>query len=243
MSHALDVFGVSLVALSVIGSIVTNAVVGRSIGAVSRERNTAATPSEGAFAIWGLIYFLVMASVVFQFWRPLPFASNMAMAISFAAAAAWVPVFVTNTPPNLVVASLLLAVSFVSALVSIVVGKNWTTGGDQASIVRHLLIDAGYSLYTGWLLVATTLGVAIAAGAFGNDLPFATLFVPGTLVCLIAVLLGDPVLTLPLVWATLFQKAPPKTQQAFLLLLLLLGETGSIVRFSLNVMHARNNSS
>lgn len=215
-----DRISVGFLSLSVCVSLISNFAFGSNIGAVSRERDTSLTPSNLAFSIWGVIYSWIVVAIAYQVWYPLPVSPNVCMGISFLLSALWVPTFSSNTRLGILSSSVILVSAFSFALAAVLLSQGW-----KPPILRTLCVDAAFSLYTGWLLVASTLAVLISLKELGTQTFYLSyLFVPSLIAMGVAVPTKNPVLLLPLLWAVALQKDPPKIMQGVLLFLLLLAE-------------------
>jgi len=219
--------GVILLALCIAASLASNAAYGSTIGSVSAQHAAAITPASSAFAIWGVIYAVLAVGVVVQIRTPLPPPSNVFMALSFVLVALWVPVFVANTPRSIVVSGMLLALASTCAMMAIVSGQCWTNETSASS----LLVDTGFSLYTGWLIVATGLSVGVAVEKYGVSVPLEFLFIPVFVGLVFAIGVGDPVILLPVAWAVFrLENEPWHPTRSSMIVLLALGEVAGVFR-------------
>jgi translocator protein len=181
---------------------------GRTTGEVSARFPTLVTPAGYAFGIWAAIYLGLVVFVLFQArtsehhnprlhaaepWFVLSCALNVSWLL------AWHHLRVTE--------SLVLMLGLLGSLV--MVYRRLGTGRVPVARAEHLAVRWPFSLYLGWITVATAANVAIAlraAGWGGWGIPF-PIWALGVLAVLggvgLAVLLDrrDPVFPLVLVWA------------------------------------------
>ena len=214
MDHGWVVLGASLL-LSLTSSARSK------VGTASRDRAIPLTPMKVAFSIWIFIYILILVSYFYQMWNVLPRWSNYAQAASFFLSALWTEVFVRKESWVPAIACLLLIATCVFSLLAAIWGNTWT---DDSTWTQKLCVDAGYSLYSGWLLVASTLAIVNWAKDYTSNIPFSSLAAPIVLGIGVACARRDTVLLLPLLWAIALQESPPRKQQVVLLFVLLMGE-------------------
>jgi translocator protein len=183
-------------------------IAGRTTGEVSARFPTLVTPAGYAFGIWALIYVGLVAFVLFQarapqHHNPRLHAADPWFLLSCALNVAWLLAW-----HHMRVAESLL-VMFVLLGSLIMVYRRLGIGRVPVSRAEHLAVRWPFSLYLGWITVATVANVAIAlqaAGWGGWGIPF-PVWALGVLAVLggvgLAVLLDrrDPVFPLVLVWA------------------------------------------
>lgn len=172
------------------------------IGVATDAYRLSYTPSGGAFSIWGLIFPSLVAFGVEQRKDPVPAAANWLLCASLLLSSAWAILFSRNTKPYVTAASIVLAVSAaVSCASTALVGPKG--GGGWSSAV--LTIEAPSCLYSGWLLLAATLGAGIVSKAYGGTpVSEQVLFLPVAIGVLLSVLLKLPFLLAPVLWGLLF---------------------------------------
>ena len=191
-----------LIGGGILASLASNALFGRSIGAVSGDRSLDITPRSPAFGIWGVIYTLLVICVVYiARGRALPSRGfAYALGASLVLSAIWVPAFVRNTPGSLLAASLTLWFALAAALVAVHLAGPLPSDAAQAVAVQG---SAG--LYAGWLCCAAVLGTGIAMKAQNISLPSWSLFALALGVSLLSVITRNPVLAVPAIWAIAWQ--------------------------------------
>lgn len=214
------------VAASLGASVLSGVATGTSIGAVSAERRLDITPRSGAFSIWGPIYTLLVASVVYAARQPVPLTPAVLVAAAEALSAVWVGLFLTNTPASLVAAAV--------ALIAAAAAGVWATVSAgplslAAPWTRTLCVDVSFGLFAGWLCCAAVLGVGIALRAYGAATPRWVLLVLAALVATAAVVGRNPVLALPCAWALAWQTRITSTEAAGIVLCVG-GAAGALLR-------------
>lgn len=200
----------ALNALSFVGTLATNGVVGSKIGKVSRSYPNNIVPDGWAFAIWGIIYTLVFCFVLYQAWCPTPAASSLVTRVgpcfilSNLSSSLWVLVFVQGTP-----FAVGASCPFLFLLLASLMGLQFRIGAwrEERTLTQLLLFDVTFSIYAGWASVASIVNCAAAGVANGwtaNGSAWSVVMMSvATLVNLLV--LGrrrDPVFPLVLVWAT-----------------------------------------
>lgn len=197
--------GVSWEVLACVATCVLTSSLSR-IGVASDAYRLPYTPSGGAFSIWGLIFPSLVAFGVEQRKDPVPRAANWLLCASLLLSSAWAVLFSRNTKPYVTAASAVLAVSAAASCASTaLVGPKGASGGGWSSSV--LTIEAPSCLYSGWLLLAATLGAGIVSKAYGEftqPLSEQILYAPVAIGVLLSVLLKLPFLLAPVLWGLLF---------------------------------------
>ena len=141
---------------------------GQTTGEVSAKYPTLFTPAGFTFGIWGLIYLLLAAFVI---WQALPAQRNNAKISAISglfiancvANAAWIFVWHYDLlwlSVFLMIAILLTLVQIYSAL---------TAAGPPASATEWVLLRLPFSVYTGWITVATIANLSCLQYAMGWD--------------------------------------------------------------------------
>jgi benzodiazapine receptor len=141
---------------------------GQTTGEISAKYPSLFTPAGFTFSIWGLIYTLLIA---FLIWQALPgqrsnkkIASISTLFVANCAAnAAWI--FVWHY--DLLWLSLLLMACILLTLVQIY--RRLDAAGPAASIAELILLRLPFSLYTGWITVATIANISCVQFAMGWD--------------------------------------------------------------------------
>jgi len=153
------------------------------IGTVSRLYPTKITPAGPAFSIWGIIYSLQGAFIVYQCcaWPAKDNAQfQHKLGIWFAATCLfnclWIVVFVQGTVAAVWISSVFLFAMLACLLKLYLNCGLWTTprhgwGDDNfaAHVVHMLLFDAQFSLYAGWVTVACIVNATVALTTTGWD--------------------------------------------------------------------------
>ena len=139
---------------------------GRQMGDVACAWRVSYSPSRNAFSIWGLIFAWLLASVIEQLMVSLGFDSayaasswnNMLAGVGLAAAGCWVVVFGCSRHEGrragLVISALFLLASTSCAVGASVLECSWR-GVDP---LRVLFVGVPFSLFAGWMCVASALG-------------------------------------------------------------------------------------
>jgi benzodiazapine receptor len=141
---------------------------GQNTGEISAKYPSLFTPAGFTFSIWGLIYTLLLAFVI---WQALPGQRNNKKIASIstlfiancAANAAWI--FAWHY--DLLWLSLLLMGCILLTLVQIY--RALEAAGPAASIVEWFLLHLPFSIYTGWITVATIANISCVQVAMGWD--------------------------------------------------------------------------
>lgn len=181
---------------------------GQTTGEISAKYPTLFTPSGSTFAIWGLIYLTVTAFIVYQ---ALPAQrSNQTIAnigllfkANCLANAAWI--FAWHY--DLLWLSLLLMAFILFSLVQIY--RSLLAAGVATSIVEWLCLRLPFSLYTGWITVATIANLSCVqfamgwddAGLSALDWTLLKLALAGAIGASVVLRLGDIAYVLVIAWA------------------------------------------
>lgn len=136
-------------------------IAGRTPADVSAMFPTLFTPAGYTFAIWGIIYLLLIGFVVYQasFWNketPAFFQKiGWLFVLSCVANAAWLPVFHNLQIGLAMVIMLLLLASLLVIYLRLDVGKS------AAFPAERWLVQLPFSVYLGWITVATIANASI----------------------------------------------------------------------------------
>lgn len=180
-----------LVGTGLVATLVSGAVWGGEIGAVSRERPTSITPRDAAFGIWGVIYTLLAASTIYVATSPhrrtttVPWWAAL-VATSEVLAALWIPLF--SQSRAFVLSACVLCAACVAATAAL-------------STMPPLFLEVATSMFAGWLWCAAALGVVLALPSSPKAVLVALAFVVGG----VAVGLRAPALIAPCAWLLLMQ--------------------------------------
>jgi hypothetical protein len=171
--------------LALAGAIVMNALAsilplnGRTTGEISDSFNLVFVPAGYVFSIWGLIYLAALGFAVFQALpsqqsNPRVAATGWWFALSCAANGLWIVFWHYGLYPLTLVAMLTLLVS----LIAIYIRVNPASAGQTAvDAPTRWLVQAPFSLYLGWVSVATIANVSsllVSLGWNGGGLSPAT---------------------------------------------------------------------
>ncbi|GMI06028.1 hypothetical protein TrRE_jg12494, partial [Triparma retinervis] len=157
---------------------------GKSIGEISDEYNSYFTPGGGAFGIWSFIYILMTGFVGYQHFylatgrgiSAAPAAVRSVLvddvgnmfALSCFLNAGWIIVFTAGTTAAMVISSLVLF-SLLSALLSVYASVKVRSATTELPPACKVVVDVLFSVYAGWVAVASIVGVAVAIIALGFD--------------------------------------------------------------------------
>lgn len=158
-------------AVAFVGTLVVNGLAGSTtlIGGtntatVSNDVPTLFTPAGSTFAIWGVIYLLVAAYVVYS----LHFARKKSAILKAETIDAITPLFTASSLINIAwifawqYKVFWLAVILIIALL-VTLGQIVSLLRDkQFSLVERVVVKAPFSIYFGWLTVATVANISIA---------------------------------------------------------------------------------
>ncbi len=173
MQRPVSDWGGNLVAFAfvILLNVLSNAlpINGQTMPEISAKYPSLFTPAGFAFSIWGVIYLLLLGFVIYQ---ALPAQRTSAalsgigkwFKINCAANALWIVVW----HYDLLVISLLLMLVILATLVMIY--RELLKRIDDAGIVQHLSLYLPFSLYTGWITIATIANISVLQTANGwND--------------------------------------------------------------------------
>ncbi|MNC17212.1 hypothetical protein D3C75_650850 [compost metagenome] len=140
---------------------------GNSTGEISDKYHTSITPAGYAFSIWGLIYLLLAGFIVYQF-RSKPASVQLVKSISIpfiiscAANMTWLLLW------HYLQIELSLAAMLV-LLASLIVIYRQTAGLTSPTPGQGWLVKLPFSIYLGWISVATIVNVSIVLKKNGWD--------------------------------------------------------------------------
>lgn len=214
-SKAADTLRQALVLLAAIATVIFNGISqslpigGRTSADISNMYTTFFTPANYAFAIWGVIYTLLLLYGVYQALpsqRANPYMRKIGwlFILSCLLNVAWITLFQYDQ----ILISAGVIVAFLLTLIAIYVRLD--SGRANASTAERLLLHLPFSVYLGWLSVATIANVSVLGVAqnWGNLLGIAApiwaaiMLVVATLLGLImAVTRRDVAYVLVFVWA------------------------------------------
>lgn len=141
---------------------------GQSMPEISAKYPALFTPAGYTFSIWGVIYLALLGFVV---WQALPAQRDNAQVRAIS------PWFKVNCIANALwlvawhydrlVVSMLLMLLILATL--IVIYSILIRDIERAPFLQHLTLYLPFSLYTGWIVVATLANASILQNAFGWD--------------------------------------------------------------------------
>jgi len=144
---------------------------GQTTGAISDQYVSMFTPAGFTFAIWGVIYLALLGFIIRQFWnRPGEAAPIFKIRIPFlvncVANAAWILAWHYDQ----LILSMLIMVVILWTLIQI----NLILRAESTlmSTWGYLLIVLPFSIYFGWITVATIANVSVLQSAFGLNEAF-----------------------------------------------------------------------
>ena len=214
-SKRIDILRQIMVLLATIATVVFNGIsqslpiAGRTSADISNQYTTFFTPANYAFAIWGVIYLLLIGYGIYQALpsqRENPIARKIGwlFILSCILNCTWITVFQSNQ----ILVSVIVIVAFLLTLIAIYVRLD--IGRAQVSTADRWLLHLPFSVYLGWLSVATIANISVLGVAqqwgdlFGIAAPAwaAIMLVVAALVGLvIAITRRDVAYVLVFVWA------------------------------------------
>jgi len=181
---------------------------GQTTGQISAKYESLFTPAGYAFSIWGLIY---LGLLIYAIYQALPAQrQNVALAsinkpflLNCAANSVWI--FAWHY--DFVVVSLLLMFVILGTLISIY--RKLGIANGPASRSRRLFVHLPFSIYTGWITVATIANISAvqtglgwdAAGLSAIDWTLIKLAVAGAIAAIVVLRRGDVAYGLVVAWA------------------------------------------
>ncbi len=175
-SKSADLLRQAAVVLATIATIAYNGVSqalpvgGRTSADVSNQYTTYFTPANYAFSIWGVIYLLLAAFTVYQALpdqREAPSLRRIGWlyVLSCVFNCAWITLF----QYDLILPSVAVIVAFLLTLIAIYLRLH--DGRAASSTAERWLVRLPFSVYLGWLSVATIANVAVFGVAQNWDAP------------------------------------------------------------------------
>ncbi|MDX2230626.1 MAG: tryptophan-rich sensory protein [Leptolyngbyaceae cyanobacterium bins.349] len=166
---------------AILGSFVVNAISnirplnGESIGQISNTQfaNVLITPANYAFAIWGVIYLGLIGFAAYQFLPPRQQHSELKrisylLVLACVAQAAWVYLFLARLFALSVVAMVVILLCLIGIYQALDRGPARPFGRDRTpSPQDRWLLRIPFSVYLGWIAVATIVNVALALYSAG----------------------------------------------------------------------------
>lgn len=222
-------------ALVVILNVLSNAlpINNQTMPEISARYPSLFTPAGFTFSIWGVIYLALLGFVVYQ---ALPSQRNNQVIAGFSrwfqmncvANAAWIVVW----HYDLLALSLLLM--FVILVTLVLIYRSLAAVIETATFAQHLVLYLPFSLYTGWITVATIANISVLQIAYGWEAvglsavswTLLKLAAAGAIGATVVLRLRDPVFVLVIAWAaygiSVMQSASPAVSGAATTLSLLM---------------------
>ena len=183
---------------------------GLNIGEIANTilQDVLITPANYAFAIWGLIYLGLIAYGIYQL-RPTVHGNPTIRRVDFLliiacfAQVAWVYLFTLRLFWLSVVAMLIILLSLIRAYLHLNIGR------EQVSRQRRWMAHVPFSVYLGWISVATIVNIASALYISGWDgwgisaagWTVVMLVVGAAIGAIVAIQRADVAFTLVFIWA------------------------------------------
>jgi len=205
---------------------------GQSMPEISANYPSLFTPAGFTFSIWGVIYLSLLVFVIFQA-LPAQRSSSRIVAISLyfkvncVANALWIVAW----HYDLLAISLLLM--FVILATLFLIYRSLLRQIDSSTRLQHVALHLPFSLYTGWITVASIANVSVlqthykwdAAGLTVLQWTYVKLAIAGAIGAFAVLRLRDPVFVLVIAWAaygiSVMQSATPEISGAAMTLSLL----------------------
>jgi len=183
---------------------------GLNIGEIANTilQGVQVTPANYAFAIWGLIYIGLIAYGIYQI-RPTQRGNptirrvDSLLIIACIAQIAWIYLFTLRLFWLSVVAILAILLPLIGAYLQLNIGR------EQVSRERRWMVHVPFSVYLGWISVATIVNIASALYTWGWDgwgisaagWTVFMLVVGATIGAIVAIQRADVAFTLVFIWA------------------------------------------
>jgi benzodiazapine receptor len=175
---------------------------------VSDMYPTLVTPAGFTFAIWGVIYTLLALFVVYQAFptnRDKPFLSQVGLLFGLSSVCNVCWLFLWHY--DLITYSLVLMLALLASL--ILIYRRLDIGRAAVSLKERALVHLPFSVYLGWISIATIANVSVALTAVGwdgwgiPDATWAVVIIAVALVLTLAILATrkDVAFSLVVVWA------------------------------------------
>ncbi len=206
----LQVINVVTFAITILANLLSNILrfEGKNIGEISDLYPTLVTPAGYVFAIWGVIYSLLLIFTVYQALpkqQEEPFIPRISylFAVSNVVNSVWLLLWLSEE------ITLSLALMFVLLASLIAIYVRLQIGRSEASSQERRYVHLPFSVYLGWITVATIANVAAAlvavnwAGGGISATGWAIILLSITIVVTLAVIFtrGDIAYSLVIVWA------------------------------------------
>lgn len=209
---------VSIIAVFVVNGIASSGMLGRSTGELSDLYPVLITPAGYAFSIWGLIYALLAAFMIYQLLpstyasRPINEAITFLVPVNAAMNIGWIFAWHYQTPGTLWLSIVFMLGIWIS-LATIYYRLIMFT--PAKSYVDYICINLPFSLYLGWINVASILNAFIVFGGYVtpktdaatvsliHGLSIAALACVALAVTAVAIIRRDPVIAFVFTWAAI----------------------------------------
>jgi hypothetical protein len=157
-----------IITLIINGLANTTLIGGVNTAEISNRNPTLITPAGYVFAIWGVIYFLLAIFLVYQALpsqRGKPFQKQISVLFILTCVfnIAWLFLWQNN----LLSYSIILIVGFLLSLIAIYLRLN--IGKSTVPLKEKLAVHLPFSVYLGWLTIATIANIAVALTAANWD--------------------------------------------------------------------------
>ena len=153
--------GAFLITLVINGLANTTVLNGRTTGQVSDLYPTLVTPEGYVFAIWGVIYVLLLAFIVYQALpsqKDKPFQKQIGAIFILSNLFNCIWLFLWQY--NLITVSVIIMLGLLATLITIYLRLN--IGKTKVPLKEKLLVHLPFSVYLGWITIATIANVASA---------------------------------------------------------------------------------
>lgn len=221
-------------ALMILLNVLSNAlpINGQTMPEISAKYPSLFTPAGFTFSIWGVIY---LSLLIFAVYQALPSQRNNAriarisklFKINCLANASWIVVW----HYDLLVLSMVLMLVILATL--LLIYRSLLECIDESSPLQHVALHLPFSLYTGWITVATIANISVLQTSNGWDAVGLTaiqwtlikLAIAGSIGAIVVLRFRDPLFVLVIAWAaygiSVMQSATPEVSGAAMTLSLL----------------------
>jgi len=137
------------------------------VGTISRKYPTRITPASGAFGIWGYIYTLQAAFIIYQFFWPKDDEATLLHGVGFWYISAcmfnslWIVTFVQGNTAAIWCSTFLIA-GLLASICKIYINTGCWRKARPGGIVQAIALDVHFSMYAGWVTVATIVNITVA---------------------------------------------------------------------------------
>jgi benzodiazapine receptor len=179
----------------------------KNVGEISDSYPTLFTPPGYVFSIWGVIYTLLLVFTVYQILpkrQDKPFIGRISYyyVISSLANCTWILLWINEHIVLSTVMMFMLLLSLITIYLRLEIGKN-------ASLRERLMVHLPFSVYLGWITVASIGNVAVTLVALNwdgwgiSDLSWTLLMIAVTIILTLTVIItkGDFGYSLVVAWA------------------------------------------